>query len=82
MRTIAAPAFALVLVCLGGCSLFETKSPDPPLTGGWICCEHSNGCTSGPIADLPRAIDACTRTGGKAFPAPPQLECNKEDKCV
>ncbi len=82
MRTIA-PGLALVLVCLGGCSSFSTNSSDnPPLTGGWICCEHSNGCTSGPVADQQRAIDACTRTGGKAFARPPKLECDRENKCV
>jgi hypothetical protein len=69
------------LVVTSLCSAFISAcSNDPPLTGGWICCEHSNGCTSGPVADQQRAVDACVRTGGKAS-TDSSLSC-VDQKCV
>ena len=74
MPALAGACFTLLNI---GCA--STHS-DPPLTGGWICCEQSNGCTSGPVADQDRALDACKAAGGKAS-KDPALHC-VEQKCV
>ncbi len=77
MRALVLAAFLMTFVACGDT---DTRASDPPLDDGWVCCELADGCTSGPVADQDRAVDACKTPGGRAF-TDSSLSCDANDKC-